>query len=242
MKQFEWAKDPARSLILARSMVSGKIKNCRTLLRRNCPEFPEEVLESLARLSMEAEKATGIDSLLGIEGAAAEIYFSNLGKMLKGCRDFFFQNRNKRPPKDPVNAVLSYLYGILAKELFVTVLAVGFDPYLGFYHQPRYGRPALALDMMEEFRPVIADSVTINLFNNKELAKRDFIRTGLGVSMTPEAKRKVVAGYERRIETEITHPLFSYMVSYRRVLEMQARLLSRVLLGELKDYPAFFRR
>ena len=149
---------------------------------------------------------------------------------------------SRRPPKDPVNSVLSYLYSILAKELFAVVLAVGFDPYLGFYHQPRYGRPALALDMMEEFRPLIADSTAITLFNNRELDKSDFIKTGIGISMTVEAKKKVLAGYERRMQTEIEHPIFGYRISYRRVLDVQSRLLSRVLTGELKSYPAFVTR
>ena len=122
------------------------------------------------------------------------------------------------------------------------MLAVGFDPYLGFYHQPRYGRPALALDMMEEFRPVIADSTAINMFNTRELSEKDFIKTGLGVSLTSKGKKKVIKGYEQRMETEVTHPLFGYSVSYRRVIEVQGRLLSRVLGGELKEYPAFIRR
>jgi len=127
----------------------------------------------------------------------------------------------------------------LSKELFSTALAAGFDPYLGFYHQPRYGRPALALDLMEEFRPVIADSVALMLFNNDELNERDFIKTGIGISLTPTGKKKVVAGYERRVQTEIIHPIFGYKVSNRRVMEIQSRLLSRVLSGEIKEYPAF---
>ena len=141
-----------------------------------------------------------------------------------------------------MNTVLSYLYGILAKELFSTVLAAGFDPYLGFYHQPRYGRPALALDMMEEFRPIIADSTALTLFNKEELNENDFIKTGIGISLTPEAKRKVVAGYERRMQTEVIHPIFGYKVSNRRILEVQSRLLARVLSGEIKEYPAFTAR
>ena len=123
-----------------------------------------------------------------------------------------------------------------------TVLAVGFEPYLGFYHHPRYGRPSLALDMMEEFRPLIADSVAITLFNNRELTPDDFIRTGIGISLVSEAKKRVLAGYEKRLQTEIAHPIFGYKVSYRRVLEVQARLLARVLTGELKQYPAFVTR
>jgi CRISPR-associated protein Cas1 len=200
------------------------------------------VLETLDKLSRDAKKASNIEKLLGIEGVAAEVYFGRLDGLLKGERKFSFQNRNRRPPKDPVNAVLSYLYAVLAKEMFVTLLAVGFDPYLGFYHQPRYGRPALALDMMEEFRPLIADSTMISLFNKRELSDKDFIQTGLGVSLTSKAKKKVIAGYEQRLEAEIVHPLFGYTVSYRRILEVQARLLSRVLFGEIKEYPAFSRR
>jgi len=242
MRQFEWAADRKRSLAIARSMISGKIKNCRTQLRRNDPEPSAAVLESLDRLSRDAKKASSAEKLLGIEGAAAELYFGRLDRLLKGNEDFSFQSRNRRPPKDPVNAVLSYLYAVLAKEMFVTLLAVGFDPYLGFYHRPRYGRPALALDMMEEFRPMIADSTAIYLFNNHELSQRDFIKTSIGVTMTPKAKKRVILGYERRMETEIVHPLFGYTVSYRRIFEVQTRLLTRVLFGEINEYPAFTRR
>ena len=242
IRQSAWAADRKRSLSIARSLVSGKIKNSRTQVRRNDPNPPSKTLELLDRLSRDAKNASSMEKLLGIEGAAADAYFSRLDYLLKGDQGFSFQHRNKRPPTDPVNAVLSYLYGILAKELFATLLAVGFDPYLGFYHQPRYGRPALALDMMEEFRPIIADSAAITLFNNGELADKDFVKTGVGVSMKRQAKRAVVAGYERRIQTEITHPIFGYKVSYRRVLEVQGRLLARVINGEIKEYPAFVTR
>ena len=242
IRQFRWAEDEKRSLAIARKIISGKIENCRVLLSRNDKDVPGEVLESLKRLAAQADGASHMQRLLGFEGAAAEVYFGRFGNMLKSSGEFSFQNRNKRPPKDPVNSVLSYLYGILAKELFSTVLAAGFDPYLGFYHQPRYGRPALALDMMEEFRPVIADSSTLTLFNKEELAGNDFIRTGIGISLTPDARRKVITGYERRMQSEAVHPIFGYKLSYRRILEVQARLLSRVLSGEIKEYPAFVTR
>jgi CRISP-associated protein Cas1 len=242
IKQHEWAGDEGRSLSIARSLVFGKIKNCRHLLRKKEGTARQEELSSLERLASQAEKAESMKSLLGIEGAAAETYFNCFASLLKDNSGFSFQNRNKRPPLDPVNATLSYLYGMLAKELFTTVLAVGFEPYLGFYHQPRYGRPALALDMMEEFRPVIADSAALSLLNNKELKADDFIRAGIGVSIEAEAKKKIVAAYERRMQTEIVHPIFGYKVSYRRVFDVQARLLARVLLGELKEYPVFISR
>jgi CRISPR-associated protein Cas1 len=242
MRQFAWAADRKRSLSIARSLIHGKIRNCRTQIRRNDPESPAEALERLDRLSKDAKNASSIEKLLGIEGAAAEVYFGRLNYLLKGDQGFSFQNRNRRPPKDPVNAVLSYLYAVLAKDMFVSLLAVGFDPYLGFYHQPRYGRPALALDMMEEFRPLIADSTAVMLFNNDELTQKDFIKTGIGISLKHQAKRKVLGAYERRMETEIAHPIFGYKISYRRVLEVQSRLLSRVLSGEIKEYPAFVTR
>ncbi|NLN77235.1 MAG: CRISPR-associated endonuclease Cas1, partial [Armatimonadetes bacterium] len=243
IRQFEWASDSAKSLTIARSFVSGKIRNSRTLVRRNDPSIPKRVLTSLSRLAKEAEVVESAESLLGIEGAAAQVYFSRFDNLLKSEDvTFSFENRNKRPPKDPVNAVLSYLYGAMVKEFFVTLLAVGFDPYLGFYHRPRYGRPALALDLMEEFRPLIADSVTITLFNNGELTENDFIFRGLGISLNQKGKKTVIAGYERRMTTEVTHPIFGYKVSYRRILEVQARLLARVIQGEIQEYPPFCTR
>ncbi len=243
IRQFDWASDNAKSLTIARSFVSGKIRNSRTLVRRNDPNIPKRVLASLSRLAKEAEVVESAESLLGIEGAAAQVYFSRFDNLLKSEDvTFSFENRNKRPPKDPVNAVLSYLYGVMVKEFFVTLLAVGFDPYLGFYHRPRYGRPALALDLMEEFRPLIADSVTITLFNNGELTENDFIFRGLGISLNQKGKKTVIAGYERRMTTEVTHPIFGYKVSYRRILEVQARLLARVVQGEIQEYPPFCTR
>ncbi|KUL02484.1 MAG: CRISPR-associated endonuclease Cas1 [Methanomicrobiales archaeon 53_19] len=243
IRQFDWAGDSMKSLKIARSFVSGKIRNSRTLIRRNDSGPPKKVLTSLNRLAREAEVAGNAESLLGIEGAAAQIYFSRFNNLLKsGEVSYSFENRNKRPPKDPINAVLSYLYGVMVKEFFVTLLAVGFDPYLGFYHRPRYGRPALALDLMEEFRPLIADSVTITLFNNGELSERDFIYRGVGVSLTQKGKKTVISGYERRMSSEITHPIFGYRVSYRRILEVQARLLARVISGEIQEYPPFCTR
>ncbi len=243
IRQFGWAGDSTESLKIARSFVSGKIRNSRTLIRRNDSGPPKKVLTSLNRLAIEAEVAESAESLLGIEGAAAQIYFSRFNNLLKsGDMGFLFENRNRRPPRDPVNAVLSYLYGVMVKEFFVTLLAVGFDPYLGFYHRPRYGRPALALDLMEEFRPLIADSVTITLFNNGELTEDDFIYRGLGVSLSQKGKKTVIAGYERRMSSEITHPIFGYRVSYRRILEVQARLLARVVQGEIQGYPPFCTR
>jgi len=243
IKQFSFAGDSEKSLKLAQKFVYGKILNSRTILRRNNPDVSKDVLDSLKKLANDALDTDNFQSLLGIEGGAAQIYFSRFNSLLKSQGEWYsFENRNRRPPKDPVNAVLSYLYGVMVKEFFVTLLATGFDPYLGFYHQPRYGRPALALDLMEEFRPIIADSITFTLFNNGELSESDFISRGLGVTLTPDGKKTVLNGFERRINTEVKHPLFGYKVSYRRIFEVQARLLSRILGGEIEEYPPFLTR
>ena len=155
---------------------------------------------------------------------------------------FDFRTRTRRPPKDPVNAVLSFLYSMLIKQALVSAISVGFDPYMGFYHQPKYGKPALALDLAEEFRHIVADSATLTLFNNAELTTNDFIHRSGAVSLTQDGRKAVIRAFERRMDTLIKHPLFGYSISYRRIIEVQTRLLARHLLGELKKYPAFTTR
>ncbi|MFN0084988.1 MAG: CRISPR-associated endonuclease Cas1 [Blastocatellia bacterium] len=246
-RQFQAAADPARCLDLARRIVAGKIRNQRTLLRRNARELPEGVLHRLAESRRRAERASALDQLLGIEGAAAREYFACFARMFKPTEEnaapaFEFESRNRRPPRDPVNALLSFLYSMLVKEMVVTLVGVGFDPYLGFYHQPRYGRPALALDLMEEFRPLVADSVAIGLINNGELRRSDFIARGGAVALTDAGRKRVIEAYERRLDTLVIHPRFGYAISYRRIFEVQARLLGRLLSGEIDEYPAFTTR
>ena len=239
-RQYLGAMTPATALPIARQMVFGKIKNCRTLLRRNHREPPAPILAELDRLAERAQTAPSLDTLLGVEGAAARTYFSEFKGMIKSdSLDFDFRGRNRRPPRDPVNAILSFLYAMLIKQSTVTALTVGFDPYLGLYHQPKYGKPALALDLVEEFRPLIADSVCLTLLNNGELGSEHFIKRGDAVALTQAGRHRVIQAYERRMDSLITHPLFGYSVSYRRILEVQARLLSRHLQGELPVYPVF---
>jgi len=156
--------------------------------------------------------------------------------------DFDFESRNRRPPRDPVNALLSFLYSMLSKDMVVTLVRIGLDPYLGFYHQPRYGRPALALDLIEEFRPLIADSVAIGVINNGEVRPSDFVTRAGSVALRAEGRKRLLAAYERRLDTEVTHPRFGYAISYRRVFEVQARLLARFLLGEVPGYEPFCTR
>lgn len=244
-RQYAVAADRERCLQLARRFVQAKIANCRTLLRRNHRAAPDTVIQELKSDQTHAGAAGSLESLLGVEGTAARRYFSEFAGMLKeaepGAR-FDFDGRNRRPPRDPVNAMLSLLYSMLAREWTVTLQSVGLDPYLGFYHQPRYGRPALALDMMEEFRPLIADSAVLTAINNGEIRQSDWFERMGSVTLTPEGRRRLIETYERRMGQEITHPVFGYQISYRRVLEVQARLLGRYLLGEIPELPPFTTR
>ena len=233
-------------LAIARRMVEGKIRNSRTLLRRNARVRPDATIDALRDLAGQASGADSVASLLGIEGAAARLYFGSFSEMLRPDKRlpgvFSFEHRSRRPPLDAVNCLLSYLYALLVKDLTATVFSVGFDPYIGVYHRPRFGRPALALDLAEEFRPLVAESVVINLINNGEVASTDFVVRAGGVALTPNGRKSVIAAYERRLDTDITHPTFGYRISYRRTLEVQARLLGAHLLGEVPEYAPFLTR
>ena len=240
--QFRGAADEETALNIARDIVSVKLRNSRVMLRRNHTDAPQAALAELSRLAKSVGGADSLQTLLGVEGAAARVYFSHFAGMLKTDAAFDFRGRNRRPPTDPVNAVLSFLYSMLMRQCFVAALTVGFDPYMGFYHQPRYGRPALALDLAEEFRSVISDSAALTLFNNGELRETDFVKRSGAVALTAGGRKTTIRAFERRMDTLVTHPLFGYSISYRRILEVQARLLGRHLLGEIKKYPAFATR
>ena len=237
LKQFSTAENLDQSLTLARAFTNGKIRNCQNI--------PQAALVALAKYAEHATRAATTEELLGIEGSAARVYFMHFKEMLKPETDlptFDFPERNRRPPRDPVNALLSYVYALMTKDFTITLLSTGFDPYLGFYHAPRYGKPALALDLMEEFRPLIGDSVVLTAINNGEVGAHDFIKRAGAVSIKPDSRKKILQIYERRLKTEITHPLFKYAISYRRLIEVQSRLLARYLNGEISKYPSFLTR
>lgn len=249
--QYRASFHEATCLHIARDLVSAKIANSRTQLRRNWKgdDKPERLLSDLKRIRKQAEHADSLETLLGIEGHAAALYFGNFRNTLRPAQPedeallaFDFKQRNRRPPTDPVNAMLSFAYTMLARTWTVTLQAVGFDPFRGFYHQPRYGRPALALDMMEPFRPLLADSVVMQVINNGEVHPSDFISAAGSVNLDASGRKRFIAAFERRLSHEITHPLFGYRLSYRRLLELQARLLARFLMGELDTYPNFTTR
>lgn len=237
--QFKVAGEPAESLKIARRFIHGKIVNDRTLLRRNNPSVTADALRMLNDLGKRSLKAKSLNELLGIEGEAGRIYFSNFSGMLKAREEFDFNSRNRRPPTDPVNALLSFAYALLVNLEVVTLLRVGFDPYMGFLHQSKYGKPALALDLMEEFRPLIADSAVIELINNGIVKRTDFIIRSGSCALLPDARKSTIDAFERRLETPIIHPVFGYRVIYRRIIEIQARLLARYIMGEIREYPEF---
>jgi CRISPR-associated endonuclease Cas1/CRISPR-associated protein Cas4 len=235
-------EEPFFRLKLARECIRAKISNQRTMLMRN-GDVPDRVLRLLAEARDATEDTCDLTELLGVEGAAASLYFEQFASMIKGAEwKFDFAGRNRRPPRDPVNALLSLGYSILAKELAGVCHAVGLDPFLGFMHQPRYGRPALALDLMEEFRPLIADSVAITLVNRGEIDISDFIRSATGTFLNEQGRRRFWEAWFRRIDTEVKHPEFGYKMSYRRMLEVQARQLWRVVRGDAPTYHGFTTR
>lgn len=253
--QFRFAEQDYFARGLARRLVAGKVRNQRTLLQRNHVEPNRNTLAGLKEMADRAEEAESLEELLGIEGNGARLYFGDFAGMIKTNDDralgneggpepllFDFEGRNRRPPRDPVNALLSLGYSLLAKDLTVACYAVGFDPYIGYYHQPRFGRPALALDLMEPFRPLIADSAVLTAINTGMVTPADFVRVGGSVALTASGRRGFFRAYELRMDSLVTHPLFDYRVSYRRLLEIQARLLARVLEGEIGEYPAFTTR
>lgn len=247
--QYKASFSKQQCLHIAKGLVKAKIQNCRTLLRRNWRdnEKPAELLDSLKFLSEKSLRAKDLPQLLGIEGSAGAIYFGAFDQMIKKPDDprqmsFDFNKRNRRPPSDPVNALLSFAYAMLVRVWTMNLSAVGLDPYRGFYHQPRYGRPALALDMMEPFRPIIADSTVLQVINNGEVRPTDFVSAAGSVNLAENGRKRFISAFERRLSQEITHPVFGYKISYRQLFEIQARLFGRYLLGELDDYPNFTTR
>jgi CRISPR-associated endonuclease Cas1/CRISPR-associated protein Cas4 len=222
-------------------MVAAKIRNCRTLLRRALGADAAKTLDQLRKLAEQAGGEQDLRALLGLEGTAARLYFEQFSSLLRSPSSaaslpFNFTERNRRPPRDPINALLSFAYAMLVKDATTALLTAGLDPYVGLYHQPRFGRPSLALDLAEEFRPLIADSAVVRMVNNGEVRHQDFVVTPAGAALTADGRRKAVAGYERRMSEELRHPTFSYRANYRRTLEIQARLLAATLIGELDAY------
>lgn len=235
-------------LEIATAMLAGKVRNSRTLLMRNSRVPIEAALaQTLKELEKNLPGASTRLAAMGYEGTAARLYFGRFADMLRVeaeplARSFRADGRNRRPPRDAVNCLLSFCYGLLVKDLVAVCLGVGLDPFMGVLHSPRFGRPSLALDLAEEFRPLVGDSVVIQVLNNGEVGERDFVTRSRGVILTQDGRKAVIAAYERRLDVQVRHPVFGYQISYRRVMDVQARLLAAVMIGEIPTYTAMTTR
>jgi CRISPR-associated protein Cas1 len=243
--QYRAADDPARCLKAARAIVAAKGANQRTLLRRNAASAPRAELQAMAGLLTKVPAAPSCEHLLGLEGNLAAKYYANFGRTLSP-RDFDaewdFSTRNRRPPKDPVNALLSFGYAMLAKECTVALLTEGLDPWWGLYHRPRHGRPALALDLMEEFRPLVVDSAVITAVNTGMVTARAFTGSRAACVLTATGRKAFIRAYEARLDQMVTHPIFDYRCSWRSIIRLQGRLLGRWLAGDLPEYTGMTTR
>ena len=227
--------DPEVCLELARALVAAKIANQRTLLMRNHASLPESIPGDMAKEGERAAYVTSLDALRGHEGQAAALYFGHFAGMFKGplAAEFDANGRQRRPPPDPINSCLSLAYTMLAHECVAALRLARLEPTIGGFHASRPGRPAFALDLMEPFRPLIADSVAISAFNRGELVEGHFMRAASGCALTDSGRRAFFHAWGRRMETEVTHPVFEYRLSYRRMLVLHARMIAAWLLGEV---------
>ncbi len=237
--QFRQAADEERCLEVSRALVYAKGANQRTLLGRNARPKPDKALIRMKAILSKVERAGSLEELRGLEGNVAALYFRHFPRMLRPRdfdSEFDFEGRNRRPPRDPVNALLSFGYALLAKECTVALMGEGLDPWWGFFHQPRHGRPALALDLMEEFRAVVVDSAVLTAVNTGMVTRKGFRVTNAGCVLTAPARKAFIRAYEARLDQLVTHPIFDYRASWRSVLRVQARLLCRWLRGDVPGY------
>ena len=254
LAQYGLHRDMPRRFAAARQCVAGKLLNMRTSLLRyarardSAPTLDAAAqqirgcLRTLARLEPPAlidpnDRMNGLGQLLGLEGSASAAYYGVFGELLRG--DWTFPGRVKRPPTDPVNALLSFGYTVLSNQVVSLVCAVGLDPAIGVLHQPGFGKPALALDLMEEFRPLIVDSVVITMINTGQVALSDFTDALGAYRLKDEPRKQFLIKLEERLNTRVQHPVFGYQATYRRCIELQARLFAKYAQGELERYTPF---
>jgi len=251
-EQYRRADDHRLSMEIAQAVVTAKINNCRVVLQRAVREYPERpeskeiagsgnhLFETLKAL----EKVETLDSVRGLEGEAARSYFGVFDHLVINQKDsFFFTERNRRPPLDNMNALLSFLYTLLAHDVTAALETVGLDPAVGFLHRDRPGRPGLALDIMEEFRPYLADRLALSLINLKQINGKGFTKTETGAVRMDDATRKeVIVAYQNRKQEEIKHPFLNEKVAVGLLPYIQALLLSRYLRGDMDAYAPFLWR
>lgn len=242
--QYRWADDPERSASVARLMVSAKIANCRAVLMREVRNHGDNTALKLAadRLATSlrrARVAATVEEAMGIEGDAANAYFSVFCELLRGS-GFAFGGRVRRPPTDSVNALLSFVYSLVTQECSSALQGVGLDPYVGFLHKDRPGRVSLALDLLEEFRASMGDRLVLTLINRRQIQPNDFVTEASGaVRLTDDARKNLLVAYQERKQVEILHPYLQEQVPIGLLPHCQALLLARHIRGDTQHYPPF---
>jgi CRISPR-associated protein Cas1 len=248
-EQYRWADQPEKSALVARAVVLAKVANCRTVLQRAIRDKPESggveqvdwAVRRLGRILDDVSAASTVDEIRGREGDAARIYFSVFDYMITASKEeFFFRERSRRPPLDNVNALLSFVYALLTHDIASALEGVGLDPAVGYLHRDRPGRPSLALDLMEELRPVIAERLVLSLINRKQVKGGGF-RTSEsgGVVMDDASRKEVLVAYQQRKQEEIQHPFLGERVTFGLTPHLQATLLARYIRGDIDGYPCF---
>lgn len=248
-EQYRWADRQERTAAVARAVVTAKVANCRTVLQRalrdngdgpGAAELARAVLR-LGRLLQDVASADNVDSIRGHEGDAARTYFGVFDHLITASKeDFFFRGRNRRPPLDNVNAMLSFSYTLLTHDITAALETVGLDPAVGYLHRDRPGRPSLGLDLLEELRPVIADRMVLSLINRRQVRAGGFRKTEAGGVLMDDATRKeLLVAYQNRKQDEIQHPFLGERVAFGLVPHVQATLLARAIRGDLDGYACF---
>lgn len=242
-RQYQASADAAFCLTISKSIVTGKLRNSRNMARRLLRQRPELDDGPAARIQQtlaQVQGATDLAALRGLEGSAARAYFAILRQALG--QEWAFEKRVRRPPTDPINALLSLGYSLLTQNLMAACEIVGLDPYEGFFHADKYGRPALALDLTEEFRSVIVDSVVLDLVNHNRLDQFDFERRDGGVYLNERGRRIFFRAYGERLAAQALHPLAGRALSYQKIFEVQARQCRKTIEGAIDRYYPFLRR
>lgn len=248
--QYAISDDEYLSLKIAKPIIAAKVSNYRNLLlrhQRNHPDTPDlqailSSIDTMGQRLSNIEKCERLEELRGYEGECATLYFGVLSSLITSQQeDFVFTQRTKRPPLDPANALLSFLYAIIVNDVRSALETVGLDPQVGFLHQLRPGRPSLALDVMEEFRAYLGDRIMLNLINLKQVTKKDFeIRESGEVRMSDEARKALLTAYQKRKQEEITHPFLDEKMTIGLLPHIQAQLLARYIRGDIEEYPPFY--
>lgn len=253
--QFRAADDPAKCAAIARQIIAGKLQNCRNSLLRGARESEISNLKSQITVATDAlarqirqlaefqisNLNSQMDELRGLEGMGTATYFSVFTLLLKQQRDaFVFTGRSRRPPRDRINCLLSFLYALLRHDCIAALTSIGLDPFVGFLHAERPNRPALALDLMEEFRPWLADRLAVTLINRQQIGPEDFrAREGGAVEFTDAGRKRVITAYQQRKQEKLSHPLLEQEFRIAQLPFVQARILARHLRGDLSDYLPF---